>query len=195
MTWAEASFSSSSSLIVGRGNRWDPCESKEQQQQRQGLSLWWLLCLFQDPSHACSKPHFLWDTENAIEKALNACASSTCYSLCHWQLRQLEIFYVMQSRLISALRLIFSSSFSYFKRPGCSLFYTRWKRLSLWKMMKGFSSMSTNQQAAAAATNETTWGMPGENWRHILCLIKLVPLLPILHVSDCTDGTLGLETL
>ena len=38
MTWAEASFSSSSSLIVGRGNRWDPCESK-QQQQRQGLSL------------------------------------------------------------------------------------------------------------------------------------------------------------
>lgn len=134
------------------------------------VSLWWLLCLFQDPSHACSKPHFLWDTENAIEKALNA-FSSTFVTICHPDRLGRRIFYVMQSRLISALRLIFSTLF-HFKRPGCSLFYTRWKRLSLWKMMKGFSSMSTNQQqAAAAATNETTWGMPGENWRHILCLI------------------------
>ena len=143
-------------------------------------------------------PHFLWDTENAIEKALNACASSTCYSLCHWQLRQLRIFYVMQSLLISALRLIFSSLICFFKRLcwRCSLFYTRW-RLSLVAMEndEGILFHVDQPAAAAAATNETTWGMPGENWRHILCLFKLVPLLPILHVSDCIDGTLGLETL
>lgn len=170
MTWAEASFSSSSSsLIVGRGNRWDPCESK-QQQQRQGLSLMTTLPLPRSIPCMLMPPHFLWDTENAIEKALNA-FSSTFVTMCHPDRLGRRIFYVMQSRLISALRLIFSTLF-HFKRPGCSLFYTRWKRLSLWKMMKGFSSMSTNQQqAAAAATNETTWGMPGENWRHILCLI------------------------
>ena len=89
--------------------------------------LWWLWAWIPQ-CKTC--PHFLWDTENAIEKALNACASSTCYSLCHWQLRQLEIFYVMQSLLISALRLIFSSLICFFKRLCCSLFYTRW-RLSL----------------------------------------------------------------
>ena len=170
MTWAEASFSSSSSsLIVGRGNRWDPCESK--QQQRQGLSLMTTLPLPRSIPCMLKAPFSLghWKCNR---KSTECIQFNFCNCVSPWDPDRLgrRIFYVMQSRLISALRLIFSTLF-HFKRPGCSLFYTRWKRLSLWKMMKGFSSMSTNQQAAAAATNETTWGMPGENWRHILCLI------------------------